>query len=611
MKYHGFKRLKKNIHFCIISLSLLITTDSWSQNKVDYWNHNTMLTPWRIPMNSFNNPVEYIDLDNDGDPDILKTTIFDGIPVMWIDDDDDMQYGDTEGDTDNDCLLVDRNRDGKFGGPLDLCIDWADEDRDGIADIQAIVSNGGLKTRHYFDWEADFMYIIDFGEKDGIFNYVDWNKIALMCWAHIGQANFYTDYHGNTLFLKMHGSTFRIDDVRYSWENPFIFYDHDGDGLTEHTIRMVDTPKFRFEKGESPLFKNVNKEHDIKYTQKIDYVAFSWDLDNDNTYANELDFDMSILYKGEGFEYSDQINTYKSLRGLPEADKFIEDPRWRQNTQLIYPKPQNVKELVYERGKGKFSSCWFVFDEDDDCKRWERVEFYEPSKDIYTTGIRKGGTDNNPQADGAGDRGEWDEDNSGNGNLYVAPFDGRIHLYGAEWGIWRIDQTAYTFQGFGGLYDKWNFHRMTPQPDKFGLVRYTDTDNNGFIDQIEYDLDGDQDFEEKVSLLELGIDDKCIIIDIQKQEYEDMKNLFKQVAEQMWSRAMLIDKVAKQYKVNSSWYNFYKQPRSLFEKYSHGYWLAFYLYRDMKHKALSENNADIAKQLDIAYYSGNWEKLMK
>jgi len=22
--------------------------------------------------------------------------------------------------------------------------------------------------------------------------------------------------------------------------------------------------------------------------------------------------------------------------------------------------------------------CWFVFDEDDDCNRWERVEFYEP-----------------------------------------------------------------------------------------------------------------------------------------------------------------------------------------------------------------------------------------
>ncbi len=611
MKYHDLKILKKNIHFCIIALSLLITTDSWSQNKVGYWNNNTVLTPWRIQMNSFNNQVEYIDLDNDGDPDILKSTIFDCIHVMWIDDDDDMQYGDTEGDTDNDCLLIDRNLDSKFGGPLDLCIDWADEDGDGIADIQAIVSNGGLKTRNYFDWEADFMYIIDFGEKDGVFNYVDWNKIALMCWAHIGQANFYTDYHGNTLFLKMHGSTFRIDDVRYSWENPFIFYDCDKDGLTEHTIRMVDTPKFRPEKEEVPLFKNLDKEHDIKYTQRIDYVAFSWDLDNDNTYGNELDFDMSILYKGEGFEYSDQINTYKSLRGLPEADKFIEDPRWRQNTQLIYPKPQNVKELVYERGKGKYSSCWFVFDEDDDCKRWERVEFYEPSKDIYTTGIRKGGTDNNPQADEAGDRGEWDEDNSGNGNLYIAPFDGRLHLYGAEWGIWRIDQTAYFFQGFGGLYDKWNFYRMTPQPDKFGLVRYTDTDNNGFIDQIEYDLDGDQNFEERVSLLELGIDDKCAIIDIQKQEYDNMKSLFAQVSEQMWSRAMLIDKVAKQYKVNSSWYNFYKQPHSVFEKYSHGYWLTFYLYRDMKHKAISENNADMAKQLDIAYYSGNWEKLMK
>ena len=80
------------------------TTDS-----ITYWNAHTQLTPWRMPIT--NAPVEYIDLDRDGDPDILITRIFGDIPVMWIDDNDNMQYGDTEGDMIDDCLLIDLNRD--------------------------------------------------------------------------------------------------------------------------------------------------------------------------------------------------------------------------------------------------------------------------------------------------------------------------------------------------------------------------------------------------------------------------------------------------------------------------------------------------------------------
>ena len=59
--------------------------------------------------------------------------------------------------------------------------------------------------------------------------------------------------------------------------------------------------------------------------------------------------------------------------------------------------------------------------------------------------------DNNRQSDASGDRGEWDLDNSGGGSLYVSNFDGRIHLYGAEWGAWRIDQNSFSYQGFGGI----------------------------------------------------------------------------------------------------------------------------------------------------------------
>ena len=345
------------------------------------------------------------------------------------------------------------------------------------------------------------MYMIDFGEKDGIFNYIDWNTIRLMCWSHIGHANFFSDYHGNNLFLKMHGSPYHIDNISYNWENPFIFYDYDNDGLTEFTIRLVDTPNFRPKNGYSGIFDDIDDKYEISFTKKIDWVAFSWDLDNDNTYGKEFDFDMSVHFRGEGFDYSDQKHTFNSLKGLESANKLLWDDSWRKNVELIYADQNAAFDLVFGRGNNKYNESWFVFDEDDDCNRWERVEFYEP-KDLYTIGLRKGGIDNNAQSDAIGDRGEWDLDNSGNGNLYISKFDGRIHLYGAEWGCWRIDQTAYCYQGFGGLYDKWAFHRMTEEPEIFGLVKYTDTDKNGFIDLIEYDLDGNQDFEEKVSLID-------------------------------------------------------------------------------------------------------------
>ena len=42
------------------------------------------------------------------------------MPVRWIDDDNDMKIADTEGDKDSDCLMIDRDKDGKFRSYNDL-----------------------------------------------------------------------------------------------------------------------------------------------------------------------------------------------------------------------------------------------------------------------------------------------------------------------------------------------------------------------------------------------------------------------------------------------------------------------------------------------------------
>ena len=578
------------------------------QNQV-YWNEKTQLIPWRLPFVADSKNLEYVDLDNDGDPDVLKTTILGGVPIMWIDDDDDMKRGDLEGDQDNDCLCVDINKDGNFGGPEDLCIDWTDTDNDGIAEVQLVVINGGLKNRYFFDWGADYMYIIDWGEKDGIKNFINWNELVLRAWEHNGHANFFTDYHGNTLFLKMHGSTFRIGDLRYNWENPFIFYDFDKDNLSEMAIRLVDTPHFR----PKPEEKSYNKfdapdpEIDIQFTKSIDYAAITWDLDNDNGQGNEFDYDMSLKFSGKGFGYSDQVHKFKNMRGLAESDKLFYDARWRQNDELIYPDQHMAYHKIFEEAKWDY--CWFVFDEDDDCNRWERVEFYEP-KDLWKIGGEKGGLDNNKQADAVGDRGEFDLDNSGKGNLYIAPFDGRLHLYGAELGAWRIDMNAASYQGYGGLYPPAKSHvRDQIEPNKWATVRYSDTDKNGFFDFIEYDLDGDTIFEEKISLLELGIDDRTSIINTGKTDYKSFNKIFKKLTNQIWSRSQDVLVIAKKQGISSNWYTFWQQPRTMNERYQYGYWLTFYLYKDMCHAALLNGDTELKRSLDKAYFSGKWEKL--
>jgi hypothetical protein len=574
--------------------------------QIRYWNEKTQLTPCRLPLVSDNQKIEFFDLDNDGDPDILKTSVMNGIPILWVDDDDDMKESDLEGDQDNDCLLVDRNKDGIFAGQGDLCIDWTDTNNDKIADIQLVVNNGNLQSRNFFDWTADFMYIIDYGEKDGIQNFINWNELVLRAWEHSATSNFYSDYHGNTLFLKMHASSFRISNLNYNWENPFIFYDEDKDELSEMAIRLIDTPAFRPkpEKQSDSRFNNINPERDALFTGNINWASIAWDIDNDNGQNNQFDFDMSLRFTGEGFNYADQVHKFKNLRGLVAADTFFYDPRWRQNDELIYTDPKLAYNKILKNGK--WDNCWFVFDEDDDCNRWERVEFYEP-KDVWKIGMRKGGLDNNGQADAIGDRGEFDSDNSGKGQLYIAPFDGRIHLYGAEWGAWRIDMNASVYQGYGGQYPPSKTpERLAKDPQKWATVKYSDTNNNGFIDYIEYDLDGDSIFEDKVSLLELNIDDKTSLINTKSMSYSTMNKCFEKLTNDVWMQSQKVIKVAKKQGLNTNWYAFWKQPRTLFEKYQYGYWLSFYLYKDMCHKALIDGNMKLKTQLDKAYYSGVW-----
>ena len=560
-----------------------------------YWNQKLQIEPFRLPLPPVGYQVEYIDLNGDGKPDAIKSVTVNDTPILWLDDDGNMKKGDIEGDMINDCLLIDRNKDGIYGGQGDLIIDWVDTDDDGKADMQIVIEYPKKNTGEV--WPNGHYMIMRDLDKDNIFNYINWNDFSLRCWDKNGVCDFYEDYSGQTMFMKIHTSTYDIKDLRLNWENPFLFYDEDGDGLTEMAIRFVDSPKIKDRSKPSNSYVNRQLEG------RIDWVSMAVDLDNDNGPGNEFDFDFTIGFQGKGFDYTDQVHKVNNLRGMPEADKFFMDPRYRQLTEFLYPDHKSAKEMIFKRGE--WSRVNFVYDEDDDCGRWERVEFYDPL-DPFKIGWKNGGIDNNKQSDAAGDRGEWDMDNSGKGKLYVGKFDGRLHLYGAEWGCWRIDQNANYYQGRDRMW-----MGMDRQPGKFGTVKYTDKDDNGFFDYIEYDLDGDKKFEMTIDLKALGLDDRCELIDISTFKYKDYTSMMKKMSKSMWKNAMTAVQVAHKYNVQTLWYAKLMQALSVRQQYNNGYWLQFYIYKDLEHTFMQKGDQEKLKQLTVAYYSGNWKSMLK
>jgi hypothetical protein len=589
----------RKILFVVLSISYVGTAAT--NQAVSYWNNKTLITPFRLSMIAPGTTPEYVDLDGDEDPDVLRVTLPDGIKIQWIDDDDDMKQGDLEGDLDSDCLMIDRDGDGRYGHFDDLMIDWCDENGDGVADLQVIVENGPQSSMQ--GKPGHHMIVID-TDHDNVFNYVDWNLYDIMSWNQIGHNQFYTDYLGRSLFIKIHSTTYSIGDLRKNWENPFLFYDPDHDGLSEMAIRCIDqyyrdrTPIECPDQSEDITFRPV------KYTGRIQEVAISIDMDNDNIQDFSCDYDMSINFKGdEGFDYTDQKHIWKSLRGLPEADKFFYDPRWRQMTELLYPDHDDTWDLIFKRGK--WDSIRFVYDEDDDSDRWERVEFYnfEDMDSVFRIGARNNGLDNHSQSDVAGDRGEWDQDASGNAKLYISPMDGRLHLYGAEVAAWRVDQ-----EGRHRFHHRWEFPDWTrpKAPEKVATVFYKDTDENGFLDTIQYDLDGDKQFETSVSLKRLTVEDKGELYDPATMNYADFHELHKKVSDGLWDRAQKAMAICDKLGINTQWYAFMQNPRTLREKYNFGYWLNFYLYQDIRHWVSLQKNADQVTLVDKAYYSGNW-----
>ena len=575
-----------------------------------------------------NDEIVRLDIDHDGKPDILERW-WNGKRVRWLDENHDMLPTDTRGDQVGDVLQIDINGDGLYDGPNDMDIKWADNDHDGRADLEAVVTQPP-------EWGPDkwsaadshWMIFIDV-EKDGVLGWVDWTKFDFGDdnWGYTGCCDWLPDYNGDAIFLKVHRPPQSLPDPRLNWENPFAFYDFDNDGLSEMAMRWLD-PVPPLEKDKTNLSGVLSEA----------FVTF--DIDNDSTKGNETDYDMSLRGAGgPGVPYRSMVHKYPALKGEPRFNDCFQWNNWRQIDELLYMPHDKSYDAFFTAG---WKTMYFVFDEDDDDHRWERVEMYYPMHgfggpkdiDIYSTKRwrrgnyaeqnmvnegEKPGLDGHPQSDSLGDRGEFDEDNSGNGKLYVGVFDRKLHLAGAEWGAWTVDKNA---EFHGGV--------KTPSPKPLAthveeVVKYTDTDNNGFLDTIEYDYDGDRKVDFKVSLLDYKTasnphPDVVPLIDTQKEGWKGLNALFTRIANDSFQEGLTVYRAAWRRGLTTPEIDKLASAGAIGERYDHGYWLKEKIFRQIRARLQEVSQSEpskastwdrLEKDRVRLYYTGQFEEYAK
>jgi hypothetical protein len=566
----------------------------------------------RLKSTSPSDEIVRTSIENDGHPDVLERW-WNGKRCRWIDENHDMRPNDMRGDLSADSLQIDNDGDGYYDGPGDMNVKWVDDDGDGRADAEIVAINPSSEQKTIRSSSSHYMIYVDV-DHDGVNAYVDWKTFDWTVaddgnWRTTGKGNYSPDYNGDSIFLKQHLPAAAVADPRFNWENPFAFYDFDHDGCSEMAIRLLDRQPGGAKIGSTTA----------KYSGKDTAAFMSFDLDNDSQKDNEFDFDMSIHFTSEDPKHPGDSIDYSKY-----SDKHkIRAPKWVLDAHLFrYDNYRKIDDWCYvthdkcyeEIWKTKWGQCWMCFDEDDDDHRWERVEMYYPGYDVYSTGRwkagGKGGISGHGQADNLGDRGEWDMDNSGRGKMYVGKWDQKLHLLGAESGAWLVD--------YGGKY--WGGHPVVvggsskeDAPHVEEVVQYKDTDNNGFIDEITYDYDGDKAVDLKINLLDFKDEknphpDESAAMDPGELKWQGLHEEFTKISEDSFQQALVMYRAAWKAGLTTPELDDLAIASSTGEKYDHGYWLKEKIFRVVDKQLEGEKEKQTA--LRKAFFLGDYSKVV-
>lgn len=510
--------------------------------------------------------------------------------LRWFDENDDAKNSDVWGDMRNDALQVDMDGDGFYDGPSDYNVKWADRDGDGIPDIQLFSRNPKEDTDWVFGASGAIYFAIMDPDNTGVLTDIDWNDLSVS-WTRLDRGpNWRTNYHGNATFLKEHAPIWSVEDPKFSWENPFMFFDPDGDGLSEMTIRVADNRKF--------MKKDRNR---LEFDGVVDEAWVSYDLDNDSGRDNEMDYDLTLYVGGKpGLDYKDQIHEIPAVKAPDWVLPYYRHGAWRQQTQFIYLKRDGAVNRLYS---AQWAKAYLTVDEDDDSHRWERVEIYYPGDPYILERMNKNSPIYHPQSDALGDRGEWDMDFSGEAKLYHTAWDGKIHLFGAEKGIWTVDINREFWAGAHP-----NGVSSTKMPEKVAeVIQYGDTNENGYFDKITYDYDGDKIIDRNDSLLELGVDEVGKPIDVTILSWDDLRKENANYANSNWQHAQRLFTTAFKYGFVDKKIIGLSKASSVQEKYIKAFWLKERIIRKLLTIAPHEKH----KELMSAYYNNDQIEMEK
>ena len=554
------------------------------------------------------------DLDGDGKPDTLERW-WNGKRVRWLDENRDLLPDDTRGDLTGDTLQVDLDNDGRFDSDADIHIRWVDRDGDGVADLQVFAHNAPWKPgRQNSRWPGGHWMLFLNPDVRGVLGWMDWAAFDFDCWGYSGACNWLPNYHHGD-FLKIHAPPHALRDPRLNWENPFSFLDLDGDGAPEMNFRWC-----------APFNPSPDGFMDISNRYHEAYVTF--DLDNDSGRGNEVDYDFTLYATGglTSFPYDGWTHPLPGHRGDPRFDPCFGHNEWRRVESVAFIPRDQQWNAFFTNG---MTGMWFVYDEDDDDHRWERVEMLypvdretgrpaDPWSLLRWPKSRGPGADTNApsglcghrQSDSLGDRGEFDEDNSGGGKLYIAPFDRKLHLHGAEWGAWTVDREAKFHGG-------WKTPSPTPAATRVQeVVRYTDTDRNGFLDRVEFDYDGDRTIDLVVNLLDWKSDanpapDAGEILDTHALGWRGLHDRFRTLAEQSWQEALLFHRAAWRRGLCDTETDRLACATTPEEKHQHAYWLKETLLRRARARLADSSvpdRRDVESALLKSAYLGDWKQ---
>jgi len=252
-------------------------------------------------------------------------------------------------------------------------------------------------------------------------------------------------------------------------------------------------------------------------------------------------------------------------------------------------------------------------------KKWRDGASGNYARLYMAEGNEKPGLGGHPQADSLGDRGEFDRDNSGGGKLYVGVFDRKLHLSGAEWGAWTVDKNAEFHGGW-----------KTPSPKPLAakveeVVKYTDTDGNGFLDTVEFDYDGDRTFDFRVSLLDYRTavgpaPDQAPLIDTRAAGWRGLNEAYTKVANQSWQEALAVYRAAWKRGLTTPEMDRLANAGSVAERHANAYWIKEKAFREIRSRLKAARVAEppqaamldaLEKDLTRLYYLGRFDEYAK